>query len=1211
MSIFLRRKNAGREHFINVTRILLLALAFALALPALWPGRVQAAGPDEDTPVVAAVYADPQALAALGSELDIWEVHPAQGYVVAMLWPAQVTDLRARGYRVVLDEVKTAALTRPQRMLPAQTMGIPGYPCYRTVEETFATATSLVATYPDLATWIDIGDSWEKTQAGGEPGYDLMVLRLSNAAMAGPKPKVFVLSSIHAREYAPAELITRFAEYLLENYGVHPDVTWLLDYHEIHLLLQANPDGRKKAETGLLWRKNTDNDDGCAYASSWGTDLNRNFSFHWGCCGGSSPHPCNEVYRGSAAASEPETQAIQTYVRALFPDQRGDALSAAAPVTATGVFLDIHSYSELVLWPWGFTSDVPPNGPALQTLGRKLAYFNGYEPWQAMMLYTTDGTTDDFAYGELGLAAYTFEIGTRFFQPCASFLSTILPENLPALLYAAKVARTPYQTPAGPDVLNLTLNTRAAVLTQTTVLTATLDDTRYRDSYLEPVQSIVAAEYYINTPPWVTTTTPLAYPMAALDGTFDASVEVVSAPLDPENLNVGRNLIFVRGQDAAGNWGAVSAIFVERADPYAAFTTNSPVALGETVIYTNGSVATPPATYAWDFGDGVGFSTATHPTYTYSSAGTFTVTLTVSNALGVQQATQLVQVQPAPSIYSPVVDEVMQQVYSHTLYAHVQTLSGEVPALVGGYPYTFTTRYSLAATPIAKATQYAYEYFSGLGLPTSYHTYTHSGHTLRNVIAEQPGAMGTERLFLLIAHLDSISEISEIRAPGADDNASGAATVMLAAELLHEYTLPYTVRYVLFTGEEQGLWGSMAYAADVAAAGEEVAGVLNLDMIAYNSAQLPEPVLELHTRSGDAGVQDREIAELFEAVVSGYDLDLLPHILPSNIQASDHAAFWLQGYPAIIAIQDQQDFNPYYHETEDTLDKIDMAYFTDFAKAALGTLIHMVGVMDFTYTPAQVAVLQPVTFVASAFVPAAEQVTYTWNFGDGHVGAGTTVSHTYPFAGADAVYTVILTATTSSSVHVATRRQISVAGPVLDFTYAPPHPVAGTVVTYAGDITPSVSSLTYTWDLGDGHVGKGATFTHTYAFQDEARVYTVVLTATKSDVHLATHQLIPVSGVTLNFVHIPMHPRPGDRVIYTGHVKPATLPLAYTWDFGDGGVAVMGNPITHTFPRTTGIWAYRVTMTATHPTGNASLSRRLTLADMWWTFLPLMMRPFP
>jgi carboxypeptidase T len=133
------------------------------------------------------------------------------------------------------------------------------------------------------------------------------------------------------------------------------------------------------------------------------------------------------IYRGPISASEPETQAVQDYVRVQFPDQRADDLTTAAPLITTGIFLDLHSYSELVLWPRDFTGNPLPNSVVLQKLGRKFAYFNSYTPEQAMTLYATDGTTGGFACGELGLAAYIFELGTAFNQSCTVFENTILP----------------------------------------------------------------------------------------------------------------------------------------------------------------------------------------------------------------------------------------------------------------------------------------------------------------------------------------------------------------------------------------------------------------------------------------------------------------------------------------------------------------------------------------------------------------------------------------------------------------------------------------------------------------------------------------------------------------------------------------------------------------------------------------------------------------
>ncbi|MFZ2488838.1 MAG: M14 family zinc carboxypeptidase, partial [Anaerolineae bacterium] len=523
--------------------------------------------PQENTPlpespqVVRIYYNSPSDIAQLHA-YDVFEYNNVkEKYFLAAVSVDGIAALQKSGFRVEVDSERTAEFNHRPQISPQQVNGIPGYACYRTVEETFQTAQAMVAAHPTLASWVDMGDSWDKVTAGGPSGYDLMVLKLTNSAIGGTKPKLLITASIHAREYTPAELTTRFAEYLINNYGIDPDATWLLDHHEIHLMLQANPDGRKQAETGLSWRKNTNQNYCGATSTSRGADLNRNFNFQWGCCGGSSGSVCDETYRGPSAASEPEVQNIQAYMRAIFPDQRGSLLTDPAPATATGVYVDIHSYSELVLWPWGFTSTVPPNGTALQTLGRKFAYFNNYTAEQSIGLYPTDGTTDDFIYGDLGVAGYTFELGTNFFQDCATFENTILPDNLPALLYAAKVARTPYQTPAGPDTLNVTAAPSVITVGDAVQLTATINDTRFNNSGgTEPTQAIAAAEYYIDIPPWQAGAVP--HTMSASDGSFNTTVEAVTASINTSSLSTGRHLIFVRGRDAAGNWGAFSAAFL-------------------------------------------------------------------------------------------------------------------------------------------------------------------------------------------------------------------------------------------------------------------------------------------------------------------------------------------------------------------------------------------------------------------------------------------------------------------------------------------------------------------------------------------------------------------------------------------------------------------------------------------------------------------------
>ncbi|GAB4581344.1 MAG: hypothetical protein Fur0022_40910 [Anaerolineales bacterium] len=519
--------------------------------------------------VVRAYFDTPQMVADLSTWIEPWEVDYTKGYVVVGVTPVEFDLLQQAGFTLEFDPILTDYYTQirsdPSGYTPAYDT-IPGFACYRTVEGTFNTATDLVTAYPTLASFIDAGDSWEKQTPGGLPGYDMMVLVLTNQTTPGPKPKLFITSAIHAREYTTAELITRFAEYLLTHYNSDADVTWLLDHHEIHLMLHTNPDGRKQAETGLLWRKNTNQNYCGTTSTSRGADLNRNFDFEWGCCGGSSGNQCSETYRGPSPASEPETQAVQNYLRDIFPDQRGPGLNDPAPVDATGVYLDIHSYSELVLWPWGFTSNPAPNSTALQTLGRKFAYFNNYYPEQAIGLYPTDGTTDDFGYGDLGVASYTFELGTAFFQDCGTFENTILPNNLPALLFAAKASRTPYLSPAGPEALDIAVSEGVVAAGTPVTLTATLDDTRFNNQNgTEPFQNIAAAEYYVDTPDWGSNPTP--NPMSPADGNFNSPIEGATATIDTTGWSEGRHIVFVRGKDANNNWGVVSAKFIYIIDP--------------------------------------------------------------------------------------------------------------------------------------------------------------------------------------------------------------------------------------------------------------------------------------------------------------------------------------------------------------------------------------------------------------------------------------------------------------------------------------------------------------------------------------------------------------------------------------------------------------------------------------------------------------------
>ena len=162
------------------------------------------------------------------------------------------------------------------------------------------------------------------------------------------------------------------------------------------------------------------------------------------------------------------------------------------------------------------------------------------------------------------------------------------------------------------------------------------------------------------------------------------------------------------------------------------------------------------------------------------------------------------------------------------------------------------------------ANTYMIERLARLGLNVTTHTWNASRPP--NVIAEKPGLDPNAGIVIICAHLDSTSGSPSTLAPGADDNGSGSVAVLLAAELLAHYNFDATLRFVLFTGEEQGLYGSAAYAQLVQ--NQDIRGVLNMDMIAWDN--LGGPDMDIHSRSTVPG--NTALANLFADVVSAYEL---------------------------------------------------------------------------------------------------------------------------------------------------------------------------------------------------------------------------------------------------------------------------------------------------------------------------------------------------
>jgi carboxypeptidase T len=456
---------------MRFTRPLLALAATAITAGAMlfasWPS---AAGPE---PVAAPgptfVYRVPAPLGdsaqrLLNQGFDVLE--DRDGDDLFVLGDQQVSNrLRDAGFAPVLDHViEPPQWTPPARkgqapVLDAKVAEETYYGGYRTVNAQYAHLDQVATQYPALTSVVDYGDSWRKTNSSG--GYDLKAICITKKAAGdcqltptAPKPRFFVMGQLHAREITTGDVAYRWIDHLTAGYGTDSEVTALLDSVEMWVVPIANPDGVDIVQQGgnspVLQRKNAHGSN-CGTARN-GIDLNRNTSSHWGGTGSSSS-PCSETYRGTVADSEVETKALQQLWRNLYPDKRGTG-NAAAPADTRGIVLSMHSYSNLVLFPWGYSSSTRSgNDASLRAIARETAAIAG-TGWRygqpGEVLYNASGTTDDWVYDDLGVASFVWEIGGAS-GTCGGFLpayscqeSTFWPKLKAMLLANAKKAPSPY-----------------------------------------------------------------------------------------------------------------------------------------------------------------------------------------------------------------------------------------------------------------------------------------------------------------------------------------------------------------------------------------------------------------------------------------------------------------------------------------------------------------------------------------------------------------------------------------------------------------------------------------------------------------------------------------------------------------------------------------------------------------------------------------------
>jgi len=308
----------------------------------------------------------------------------------------------------------------------------------------------------------------------------------------------------------------------------------------------------------------------------------------------------------------------------------------------------------------------------------------------------------------------------------------------------------------------------------------------------------------------------------------------------------------------------------------------------------------------------------------------------------------------------PLVQTIVSLVSGPNLSAGVQTLQD------------FQTRYASTVNCEA-AGDSLFAAFTALGLDdVRFEPFTFLTYSSRNVVAEITGETYPDDIVILCGHYDSISPVAtrQTLAPGADDNASGTAAVLEAARILAAFPLDFTVRFLAFSAEEWGLFGSRAHAASARLAGERILGVINMDMIAYADA-LPEDLqIIVDPASG-------WLADLYLDAAANYGPVGATKTVDASFVYSDHSPFWDVGYRALLAIEDNPLHNPYYHQTSDTLDKLDIDFFTSATRASLGLLSELAQPIKAGY-PATPVGLAASSVVYSSLFSTLKTVRLTW-----------------------------------------------------------------------------------------------------------------------------------------------------------------------------------------------------------------------------------------
>jgi hypothetical protein len=283
--------------------------------------------------------------------------------------------------------------------------------------------------------------------------------------------------------------------------------------------------------------------------------------------------------------------------------------------------------------------------------------------------------------------------------------------------------------------------------------------------------------------------------------------------------------------------------------------------------------------------------------------------------------------------------------------AQIESLIYQIDGnLVGKYIQKlqdYKTRYSYRGDRCYPAADYIGSIFRQNGLNVTYDDFLYQGFKYRNVIGEITGKTNPDQIFIICAHYDSVSSgFAWTVASGADDNGSGTAGVIALAEILSDFEFNCTIRFIGFSGEEQGLKGSYHYVGDVVAAGETVSAVLDLDMIGAN----PNPStnrIKLFTGAGTIINPATFINEIINTTTLYPKIGLQVTVMGQSSSSDHHPFAYLTKSVMLI----EYNFSSYYHSTADTIDKLNLTYCANVTQLAGATIARLAQILPGDVSP--------------------------------------------------------------------------------------------------------------------------------------------------------------------------------------------------------------------------------------------------------------------